>query len=305
VAIVSGGRPSLRGVPRELRLRLAAARLEPQVTWIMGSPRSGTTWLAALLSSLTDAVLVDEPLIGTHLSVHVGAVTSLPSPDDPLLYDASRRRDDYVFSDRSARAWRPALRSLLLRRFAASAGRGRAVLVKEPNGSLAAPLLLATLPRSRLLFLVRDGRDVVDSLLDGVTGGWITRTHGAAVDESGRRDFIERRAHEWVRTVSAVRDAYDAHDPARRIRVTYEDLRAEPEREVARLLQWLGRADALPRVAEAVSLLSFERMPADKTGQGQFARAAQPGLWREHFSSEEVAVLEGTMGALLAEMGYS
>jgi len=294
-----------RGFPQRVRLRLAAARLEPKVTWIMGSPRSGTTWLAALLSSLTDAALVDEPLIGTHLSIHVGAVTSLPSPDDPLLYDASRGRDDYVFADQAADAWRPALRSLLLQRFAASAGLRRAVLIKEPNGSLAAPLLLATLPRSRLLFLVRDGRDVVDSLLDGVTDGWITRTQGAALEDAGRQDFIQRRAHEWVRTVSAVRDAYDAHDPALRIRVTYEDLRAEPEREVARLLTWLGRTDALPRVAEAVSLLSFERLPAEKTGRGQFTRAAQPGLWREHFSPDEQGRLEETMQPLLGELGYS
>ncbi len=303
---MSGRRAALEGaLPARVRVPLVAASLEPRLTWIMGSPRSGTTWLAALLSSLTGATLVDEPLIGAHLAVHVGAVTSLPSPQDPMLYEAGRERSDYFFSAAGEPTWRPALRRLLLRRFAAGTTWRRPVVIKEPNGSLAAPLLLRALPRSRLLFLVRDGRDVVDSMVDGVTQGWITETHGAALDAGGRREFIERRAHEWVRTVAAVGDAYDAHDPARRIQLTYEELRAEPERHVARVLTWAGRDDALPRVEEAVSLLSFERLPADATGPGRFARAAQPGLWREHFSPEEQTTLAAIMGPTLGRLGYT
>jgi hypothetical protein len=301
---MSAARSLARLVPRRARTAVVARTLEPRLTWIMGSPRSGTTWLAALLSSLTGATLVDEPLIGAHLSVHVGAITSLPSAEDPQLYDASRGRGDYFFADVSAPVWRPALRSLLLRRFASVAGFRDPVLIKEPNGSLAAPLVLATLPRSRLLFLVRDGRDVVDSMLDGVSDGWITQTQGAALQASGRHEFLERRAHEWVRTVSAVRRAYDGHDPARRVLVTYEELRAHPEQEVARLLRWLGHTDALPRVEEAVARLSFERLPPEQRGRGQFARAAQPGLWRESFSVDEQASLEAIMGPLLRELDY-
>lgn len=293
-----------RVVPGRARTAIVARTLEPRLTWIMGSPRSGTTWLAALISSLTGARLVDEPLIGAHLAVHVGAITSLPSAEDPQLYDASRGRADYFFSDASAASWRPALRSLLLQRFASKTGLRTPLLIKEPNGSLAAPLLLTTLPRSRLLFLVRDGRDVVDSMLDGVSDGWITQTQGAALQASGRQEFIERRAHEWVRTVGAVRRAYDGHDPARRILVTYEELRAHPEDEVARVLRWLDRTDALPGVEEAVARLSFERLPPEQRGRGRFTRAAQPGLWRESFSADEQASLDAIMGPALRELDY-
>jgi Sulfotransferase family len=295
---------------RRADLAIATTTLEPRVTWILGSPRSGTTWLTAQLAALTGAVAVDEPLIGAHLAVPMGAVTSLPHPKDPLVYEASEERPAYFFSRGTEYAWRPALRALLLRRFAAAVitsrgGRRAPVLIKEPNGSLAAPLLLRALPRSRLLFVVRDGRDVVDSMVDGASEGWITQTHGSALAPDDRRAFLERRAHHWVRTVDAVRRAFDAHGADRRLLVTYESLRAEPEAEVARIIRWLGRDDVLDAVPGVVASHSFERLPAEHTGSGQFARAATPGLWRESFSQEEQAVLTTIMGPTLATLGYS
>jgi hypothetical protein len=291
------------------RVALVAATLERHLTWMLGSPRSGTTWLAAQLGALTRSVVVDEPLIGAHLAVPLGAVTSMPHPEDPLLHESSGDRDDYFFSRRATADWRPALNGLIARRFASSvlaAGRrrGTGVLVKEPNGSLAAPQLLSVTPRSRLIFVVRDGRDVVDSLLDGASDGWITKTHGTAVAADGRREFIERRAHHWVRTVSAVQRAHDAHDPSRRIVVTYEAMRDDPEQELSRLLRWLGRTDALAHIPEVVARHAFERLPSEHRGRGQFARAATPGLWREHLSRDEQDLLASIMGPSLSGLGY-
>jgi hypothetical protein len=270
---------------------------------MLGSPRSGTTWLAALLSSLTGAALIDEPLIGVHLSVPVAAVTSLPDAEDRLVLDANGSRPAYFFSQATSAAWTPALRSLLLRRFAAQAPWRGLVVVKEPNGARAAPVLLRTLPRSRLLFVVRDGRDVVDSLLDGASGGWISSTHGVALGDGGRRAFIERRAEHWVATVRAVQDAYLAHSPDRRLRVTYEDLRADTTTEVRRILEWLGRGDVAD-IDTTVDRLSFEALPEGDKGTGRFARAATPGLWRERFAADEQALLDRVMGATLEELGY-
>ena len=45
-------------------------------------------------------------------------------------------------------------------------GRNPYLVVKEPNTSEAADTLVKLLPSSRVVFLVRDGRDVVDSMLD-------------------------------------------------------------------------------------------------------------------------------------------
>jgi hypothetical protein len=223
------------------------------------------------------------------------------------LFESDGGRGAYFFSADTAWAWRPALRRLILDRFAAApgaAGGSAPVLVKEPNGSLAAPLLLQTLPRSRLLFVVRDGRDVVDSMVDGASEGWITATHGTTLAAAERTGFIERRAHHWVRAVDAVQRAYAVHDPARRYQVTYEALLADTEGRVGQILRWLGQEGALAAVPEVVGRLSFSNMPAERTGRGQFARAATPGLWRDHFTEDEQHLLASIMGPTLAGLGY-
>jgi hypothetical protein len=297
-----------RGFVAQARLGLISSRLEPRLTWILGSPRSGTTWLGALIASATGTPLLDEPLIGAHLAVPVATVISVAGAD-PLLYEANASRSHYFFSTQAAASWQPGLRRLLLRRFAGAviasgAKSSSGLVIKEPNGSLAAPLLMRVVPRSRLLFVVRDGRDVVDSIVDGATDGWITEVHGAAVDDEARETFIIGRANHWVRAVNAVETAYAAHEPARRFRVTYEALLAEPVVELERIMTWLGRADAIPALPQLVDQLSFDKLPPDQTGPGRFARAATPGLWREHFSATEQELLAQIMGSTLVSLGY-
>ena len=42
------------------------------------------------------------------------------------------------------------------------------LIIKEPNGSVGASLMMEALPESRMIFLMRDPRDVVASRLDAV-----------------------------------------------------------------------------------------------------------------------------------------
>ena len=273
--------------------------------WLLGSGRSGSTWLLNLLRESGDVVGVDEPLIGAHLAVPMSAVSS-SDEHDRLVYDASRGRRQYVFSDAQAAVWRPALRGLVLDRLAAETdGRGRAtVVVKEPNGSLAAPLLLSLTPGARLLFLVRDGRDVVDSSIDAVTSAWATGEQRPPLDGADRLAYLERRAHLWVASTDAVRRAYDAHDPDRRLLVTYETLRGNTGDELTRILRWIGLPVDPAAVEAATARLAFEALPDESRGEGRFARAATPGLWRERFSADEQAVLADILGPALNALGY-
>lgn len=286
-----------------------ARTVERRLTWMLGSPRSGTTWLSSLLARSIDAVLIDEPLIGAHLAVEMSSVNSVPDPAHLTVHQGSSRRRDYLFSDETAWVWRPRLRALLLDRFAAGAvdsGKPRRapIIIKEPNGALAASLLLQILPRSRLLFVVRDGRDVVDSMIDGASGGWITETHGVALTADDRREFLERRADLWVHTMRVVGEAYASHPEDLRLQVGYEDLLAHPVEELERIIRWLGRPFDHATVTRTVADLSFENIPPGSRGPGQFARSATPGLWRTRFTDDEKHVLNRIMGPTLTELEY-
>jgi hypothetical protein len=288
--------------------------VESRIVWIFGSPRSGSTWLFRLLARLTGGAQIGEPLIGAHLGLSVGGMIGLPVPGDPLLSDTMTERPAYFFADDAARAWVAPLRTLLVERFRLDAERHEAepgrvadpILVKEPWGSVGAPVLLRALPQSRLLFLVRDGRDVVDSLLDAAADGWLTSYLGANIDTSTMRErAVRENASMWVRSVEAVQRAYDAHPPALRLLVTYEELLAATDAEVRRIITWLGRDDALDRVEEVVELLAFANFPEQAKGPGKFPRAATPGLWRERIPADEQAVLEEIMRPSLDHFGYA
>ena len=133
--------------------------LESRLVWIFGSPRSGSTWLMNLIGIHPQAGSINEPLIGVNVAPFMPEILSR----DPLRYGAALRdRAEVFFSDQYASVWRPLLRKLILGRFAVH-GDSQVMVVKDPNGSQGADVIMSTLPRSKFIFLLRDGRDVVDS----------------------------------------------------------------------------------------------------------------------------------------------
>jgi len=119
---------------------------------------------------------LNEPLIGLHLAPFTSDRPASYAEDfaegNCTFNRIAREARGYFFNDERQADWLPALRGLLLARFRSR--HGEVVVIKEPNGSQAADMIMRALPRVRLLFLLRDGRDVIDSLLDAFTeGGWI------------------------------------------------------------------------------------------------------------------------------------
>jgi hypothetical protein len=131
---------------------------------------------------------INEPYISHHVSPALG--------ESAIITLHSYRRDapDYFLSDRYAEAWRAPLRTLVLARLAAQADaiserhslRDPLAVIKEPNGSLGADLVMSLFPRSRLILLLRDGRDVVDSMLDAqAPGAWLATLQPAPRSSQG------------------------------------------------------------------------------------------------------------------------
>jgi Sulfotransferase family len=308
--------------------------VEPRVVWILGGPRTGSTWLMELLvyplaassEALSGSVMrqvdggvrphavpVNEPYLGVHLApvlitgeagVFTAADVRAMSGSDP----------SYFFHDRYAHAWRPPLRRLILERLAAQgevASREHGIerpflVVKEPNGSEAAPLLSSTLPRSRIVFLLRDGRDVLDSLLDAVSpGGWLAGPDAASVASvDGRREFLRTNAAHWLYRVQCVQRALEAHPAELSLTIRYEALRADTAGSLRHIAAWLGVDLDEAAVQGAVSATSFEAVPDEAKGRGKPLRFASPGRWRESMSGEEQESVLEVIGDKLAELGY-
>ena len=223
---------SARANPSD-ELGFDADEFEKRVVWIFGSVRSGSTWLLRLLchpcvleasdglgfalrdgrrpTSPLAALPVNEFLLGHHLVPQSGS--PIKTSGDRYVPASNsffwRSGSDYVLSSDYEDVWRAELRRFVLARLHAMVDRAAtrypvaddaAVVIKDVGASHAAQLIMSLLPSSRLLFLTRDGRDVVDSLVHASQpGGWFSRLTGATVStDEDRLRFIREKAREWA-----------------------------------------------------------------------------------------------------------
>ena len=282
---------------------------EEQLTWIFGSSRSGSTWLLRMLAAHPAVQPVDETGIGHHLGVWRPIPLAWATSEEPqeLTTFAEVKRDnpDYLFSDEHREGWEPLLRRFVLDRLALQAD-GRRLVIKEPGGSHMAEWVLRLLPHSGMVFLLRDGRDVVDSWLDAYRpGAWHTEEGGYPLSPEGRIPFIRWQATVWRYRTEACERAYAAHDPARRVLVRYEDLLAATERELARVHAVVGTDASAGDVADAVRRHAYGNVPEAERGTGHHIREACPGGWRERLSTSEQEALLEVLGDKVRALGYA
>ena len=286
--------------------------MQTRLAWIFGSSRSGSTWLLRMLADLGGVVPVDDPHLGHHLGVWRPIPLAWAACEDPpplrTLLEVKAGEPGYFFAERHRDAWEGPLRDLILARFAAQAAEVEAdperatFVVKEP-GSHAAPFLAELFPASKVIFLLRDGRDVVDSWLDAYSeGSWAVPGGAFPVSEKGRVPLIRWLATVWAYRSRAVRAAYDSRDPADRVLIRYEDLRADTGHWLTRACEVAG-IDAT-HVPEVVHRHRFENLPDAARGPRREIRQAQPGSWRESLSQAEREVMHEALGDTLAEFGY-
>ena len=284
---------------------------EDELTWIFGSSRSGSTWLERMLAEHPEVRVLDETGIGHHLGVWRPIPLAWATAEDgppPLttFAEVKRGNEDYLFGDRFRAETDRLLRDFLLERIGLQHEDGRRTVVKEPGGSQVADWIMRLMPGSGLVFLLRDGRDVVDSWLDASQpGGWHLADGGYAVAPEGRLAFLRWQAAVWLFRTEAVQRAYAAHDPDRRVLVRYEDLLADPGAELARVQRVVGVRPEHEFVGAAVQRHAYSALGEAERGRGRFVRAASPGGWRENLTAEEQAALHEVLGAKLRELGYA
>jgi hypothetical protein len=319
---MSGRRAALRAradnARRQVAARARGGRFEEQLVWVLGSPRSGSTWLWALLAEHEAVVPINEPLIGWYLGPFMsdlaGVGTDGMDATNFTLRRVHEHKPAHFFADEFEDVWRPGLRRLMLDRFRAHAVRRPAkaplsrslVVIKEPNGSQSADVIMAALPRSRFLFLLRDGRDVVDSELAAhEKGAWLSREFAGVggVEESERIAFLVQSAKKWLWRTEVVQAAYASH-PGPKHLVRYEDLRADPHTHLRALYDWLGLEVTESELQAMIDKHAFESLPEDERGPQSFFRAASPGLWRENLTEDEQRAVMDILGAKLGELGY-
>ncbi len=255
--------------------RALSARLlhrEQRLVFVVGCPRSGTTFLGNALGAQPGFVDLGEV---APLKAILPVLPRLPEPE------AAER-----------------MRKVIERVRLLSAVPGLRGVEQTPELSFSLGAAMLGYPHARAIHIVRDGRDVVCSLRDrgwlrsgrdgtddaGLSYGaytrfWVERDRADAFSDASE---VTRAAWAWRRYVSAARS-----HPERTLDVRYEAMVRDPE-GVARLIAAHLETDYLP-LAAALGDAFDESI-------GRFER---------DLSATELEDVEREAGALLRELGYA
>jgi hypothetical protein len=242
-----------------------------RLVFVVGSPRSGTTFLAGTLGA--------QPGL-----VDLGEVKPVKAAI-PQLYGRPVEEIEARFR-----------RVVQLIRRLGLVGSLRGV-EQTPETAFVLEAALRAYPEARAVHMLRDGRDVVCSLLDK---GWLSAGRTGAddarlpfgaytrfwVEPERREEFAAasdatRAAWAWRRYVTAARSAGE-----RTLELRYEELVGDPDSAAAKLAAHL---DLDPRPLRAALTRAHDR---------------SVGRWQHDLTPEQLADVEREAGDLLRELGY-
>jgi hypothetical protein len=245
---------------------------EQRLIFVVGSPRSGTTFTGSALGSQPGFVDLDEV---TPLKAALPRLAGMPTAD------AAQE-----------------LRAILERVRLLGLARGLRGVEQTPETSFTLEAALLAYPLAHAVHVIRDGRDVVCSLLER---GWFRADRGGGDDaghaygaharfwvEHDRREEFEsasearRAAWAWRRYVTAAQVL-----PERTTELRYEQLVADPRSEAERIA---GAIDADPAPLRD----AFAQVHGSSLGR-----------WKRGLTAEQVADVEAEAGELLSDLGYA
>lgn len=271
-----------------LRNPLSARALDPRLrrpVFVIGAPRSGTTFLGNCLGRLPDISYHFEP--------------RLTKAAARCVYDGSWS------ARRGAAVFRLSYSALLL----AALDGGHRFAEKNPENSFLVPFLAREFPGAQFIHIVRDGRDATVShaeqpwlmaaSAESGRRGRGGQLHGPQarwwVEASRRDEFaqvpdIVRAAWCWRRFTEAALEGLALLPLGQAAEVRYEAMISDPEGTADRLADFLG-ASAAGR-------------DGLRTGMGR-ARPDSVGRWRAALSDSDIADVQAEIGPLLARLGYA
>lgn len=189
------------------------------------------------------------------------------------------------------------------------------------NGAVMLDEIANVLPGAKVVHVIRDGRDVAVSTMHFLWSrsrdeGWIyelspeERRKRAAYHEgslSEKSIFAEERlaalARGWAQEAGRAVEQGPKVLGDDYLEVRYEAMAADPEKEVGRILAFLGADTSETRAALEGANAETARA-VERDGSGVQFRKGVAGGWREVFTEEDRRIFAEHAGETLARLGY-
>lgn len=282
------------------------------LVFLVGCPRSGTTWLQKLLASHPRIRSGEE---SHFFSLYVGPQLRAWNDQKTRHFNGGvghAAGPQAYFHEEEFLAILQNYLSALLKPITDSLQPDEWFLEKTPSHALYIPEIKELLPDSRCIHLIRDCRDVVVSLMTA-SRGW-----GASWAPSSAK-FA---AAMWVQHVEAVRTAAKNLSCEEFCEVRYEDLWNSPLKTLKTLADWLDVAwneDAMELAIESnrADVIEAGGTPIPVYGEVRartgalaklprgFIGKARPDAWKSDLSMYEKYEVWRDARRLMNEAGYS
>jgi LPS sulfotransferase NodH len=293
-----------------------------QKFFIFGHARSGTTLLMRLVRLHPDVHCSYQAHFFTRQPL-LKSLVDTPEAEDWLARKSNRWNEGRDLSPLVLRA----AADFIMEREAAREGK-RVVGDKSPSSTIhgqAVRDMHSIYPDAKLIYIVRDGRDVLISerFRNLVEESKFLKAEDQHIIEELRKDqtpftngarsiftesVIQRVASGWVKNLQ------ETDDEGRRLfgenycSLRYEDLLAQPFSEMQRLWEFLGvRAEpSLEKtiVAEMSSNPDEEWQAKRNEDIASFLPKGQAGNWQRLFTARDKSIFKEVAGEMLIQWGY-
>ncbi len=263
-------------------------------TFVIGAPRSGTTWLHQMLS--------EHPAVAGLGSTELTLFSRYLSPwaknfkSERQDIDAGRWSQGLpvLFSDDEfEQLMRSVVDDVYSRVLARRPGASH-LLDKHPNYSNHLPLIHRLLPQSRFVHIIRDGREVAVSMMSAA------KRVGHSPGE------IRGAAQEWVRCITNARAYGSTLGRGQYLEVRYEDLMAGTAAQVQRVFAFC-ELEATPAFVEQIAAKNNINVRQVSGGDSSLnkLRSTPGAIWKQKLATAERYAFDRIGGGLLRELGYA
>jgi hypothetical protein len=270
--------------------------LSKEFLFIVGAPRSGTTWLQAMLAA--------HPAVCTTVELTLYSFYTAPWIRTWKAECENARQNHWhqglpaVWNEAEFYAFLREFLERVYSRVLALKPTATHILDKHPGYSAYVEDINTLLPQARFIHVIRDGRDVAASLV------------AAQRDMNFGADSIAAAALQWKTSLEQARQAGCFEN--RYLEVRYEDMTRSTPAELTKVLSFSG-LDAPPDlVRQLVEDHAFDKMKAAlrspaagvKENPAHF-RKGRVGSWSEDFRAIDRLHFDRVAGDLLRELGYA
>ncbi len=258
--------------------------------FVGGAPRSGTTLVRAILDSHPNIACGPELRISNTIAKLWRQTRELTGS---TLYSYYRLSDEDLRQGFADLLWSH------LKPYQINSGKPR-IAEKTPSNVLQFAELHTLFPESPLIHVIRDGRDVVSSLL---TMDWIDNRTGEMFDFV---QDVNAASSLWVESIKSgcsMKDVKSAQGLYFEIR--YEDIVHAPRKTLEGLFEFLKEPwdeQVLDFYKNKRNGLGVNETSAEQIGMPLYATSV--GRWLDELDERNLAYALGLMKPVLDELGY-